>query len=119
MFWLRCTVLWVTLLQFSGCADTTTSSGVAIVKNISDIEVGMTQNQVLSILGQPQLRETYGGTEFLIYDSDGGRGTPIAIVGGRVTSIGRTLWCGPRHKPTTLSRTRKFQTETVPEIQGT
>jgi hypothetical protein len=92
MFWLRYAVLWVILLQLPGCADATTSSGVAIVKNIGDIEVGMTQNQVLSILGQPQLRETYGGTEFLIYDSDSGKGIPIAIVGGRVTSIGRTAY---------------------------
>ena len=78
-------------LQFAGCADTTTNSSVASAKNIGDIDVGMTQNQVLSILGEPQLRETYGGTEFLIYDSGGG-GIPVAIVGGRVTSIGRTAY---------------------------
>jgi SmpA/OmlA family protein len=92
MFWFRCAVLWATLLQLSGCANTTNSSSVGSAKNIGDIDVGMTQNQVLSILGQPQLRETYGGTEFLIYDNDAGRGVPIAIVGGRVTSIGRAAY---------------------------
>ena len=61
-----------------------------------DVEVGMTQNQVVSILGEPRMREAYGGTEFLIYRT-GSHSTPdelmpIAIVNGRVTGIGRNVY---------------------------
>jgi outer membrane protein assembly factor BamE (lipoprotein component of BamABCDE complex) len=49
----------------------------------------MTQSQVLSILGQPQKREAYGPTEFLFYTSRYGADVPVAIVDGKVTSIGQ------------------------------
>jgi hypothetical protein len=59
-------------------------------------KVGMSQNQVVAILGEPQRRETYEGTEFLIYPTDSGGGAlnfmPIAIVGERVTGIGRNVY---------------------------
>jgi outer membrane protein assembly factor BamE (lipoprotein component of BamABCDE complex) len=52
----------------------------------------MTQNQLLTLLGQPKMRETYGGTEFLFYPNDAGVSVPIALVEGRVTSIGRAAY---------------------------
>jgi len=79
---------WVTLLvllQLAGCAG-------ANRPNITNVEVGMSQSQVISILGQPKRRETYGGTEFLIYANDAGNDVPIACVEGRVTSIGRAAY---------------------------
>ena len=60
--------------------------------DVSNVDVGMTQNQVLSILGQPQMREAYGPTEFLFYPGSSGSTVPVAIVDGKVTSIGRAAY---------------------------
>ena len=89
MFSWRSAVLWFVLLQLAGCAAE--SSG-ATGSDVSNVEVGMTQTQVLSILGQPQMREAYGPTEFLFYTSSYGTNVPIAIVDGKVTSIGRAAY---------------------------
>jgi outer membrane protein assembly factor BamE (lipoprotein component of BamABCDE complex) len=83
-------ILWVSLSQLVGCASGGGSE--AARADVSNIAVGMTQNQVLSILGQPQKRETYGPTEFLFYRSNYGADVPIAIVEGKVTSIGRAAY---------------------------
>ena len=85
MLVLRSAVVWVMLLHLTGCAGTTGG-------NVTDIEVGMSQNQVISILGQPRMREAYGETEFLFYTGSTGNSIPIAIVGGRVTSIGQAAY---------------------------
>jgi hypothetical protein len=58
----------------------------------------MTRDEVLQIMGPPQRQEIYGSTEFLIYSTDGRSTaalldfTPIAIVDGRVTGTGRSLY---------------------------
>src|SRR5215510_9148508 len=80
----------ITLVVAAGCAGDT-SSGPSTA-SINNIEVGMTESQVLSILGQPQKREAYGGTSFLFYTDTRGASVPVAIVGGRVTSIGRAAY---------------------------
>jgi hypothetical protein len=79
----------VTLLAVAGCAGKNGSSTTA---NIASIDVGMTETQVLSLVGQPRMRETYGSTSFWIYADDAGASVPIAIVDGRVTSIGRAAY---------------------------
>jgi outer membrane protein assembly factor BamE (lipoprotein component of BamABCDE complex) len=86
---LRSAVLWFALLQLPGCASD--SSGATSV-DVSNVAVGMAQSQVLSILGQPQMREAYGPTEFLFYTNSSGSNVPIAIVDGKVTSIGRAAY---------------------------
>lgn len=88
MFDLRAALVCITLLQLLGCATDHTAGARA---TIDDVAIGMTQDQVLSILGQPALRETYGANEFLVYNV-GNSGIPIAIVGGQVTSIGRSAY---------------------------
>jgi outer membrane protein assembly factor BamE (lipoprotein component of BamABCDE complex) len=80
----------IALLGAAGCAGDTSSS--ASTASINNIEVGMTESQVLSTLGQPQKREAYGGTSFLFYTDASGTTVPVAIVGGRVTSIGRAAY---------------------------
>ena len=85
----RSAILWFVLLQLAGCAA---ESGGATSTDVSNVEVGMTQNQVFSILGQPQMREAYGPTEFLFYTSSYGASIPIAVVDGKVTSIGRAAY---------------------------
>lgn len=89
MFPWRSAMLWFVLLQLAGCAA---ESGGATRADVGNVEVGMTQNQVFSILGQPQMREAYGPTEFLFYTSSYGASIPIAIVEGKVTSIGRAAY---------------------------
>ena len=88
--------VWFALVVMSlltGCAETFGDNAGA---RLTEVEVGMTQSQVVSILGEPQRRETYGGTEFLIYPTGSISGAPnfmpIAVVGGRVTGIGRTVY---------------------------
>jgi len=85
----RLAIALVAFLAVVGCAGVKSSSTTA---SISKIEVGMTETQVLSIVGQPRTRETYGGTTFLIYADDAGTSIPIAFVDGRVTSIGRAAY---------------------------
>jgi len=83
---LRLAVALLACWAVAGCAS---QNGGPAVASISNIEVGMTEGQVLSILGQPRVRESYGGTSFLFYADTAGTSIPIAIVDGRVTSIGR------------------------------
>ena len=77
-----------------GCAN----SGTMQVERLDSIRAGMTREEVLDILGPPQRQETHGSTEFLIYSTDGTSSTvlldftPIAIVDGRVTGKGRSLY---------------------------
>lgn len=77
MFTLRNAMLWLMLLQLAGCAS---ESNRAAIIDVSNVEVGMTQNQVFSILGKPQMREAYAPTEFLIYTSSYGITVPKAMV---------------------------------------
>jgi hypothetical protein len=82
-------VVLAALLALAGCAG---AKGGRTTANVGNIDVGMTEGQVLSIAGQPQKRETYGGTSFLIYADDAGNSIPVAIVDGRVTSIGHAAY---------------------------
>jgi hypothetical protein len=81
------------LLQ-CGCAN----PGIMQAANLDTVRAGMTRDEVLEIMGQPQRQEEYGPTEFLIYSTDGTSNTalldftPIAIVDGRVTGSGRRLY---------------------------
>lgn len=65
---------------------------------VARVQAGMARADVLALLGPPQRREEYGGTEFLIYSTDGTSSTalleftPIAVVDGRVTGTGRPLY---------------------------
>jgi hypothetical protein len=84
----------VTLLV-SGCSGNRSSNAGAGLMNV---EIGMTESQVLAIMGQPQRRESHGGTEFLIYATENDNKAallnfiPIAIVDRRVTGIGRHVY---------------------------
>jgi outer membrane protein assembly factor BamE (lipoprotein component of BamABCDE complex) len=79
----------VTLLV-GGCSGNRSSNAGAGLMNV---EIGMTESQVLAIMGQPQRRESHGGTEFLIYAIENDNKAallnfiPIAIVDRRVTGI--------------------------------
>ena len=82
-------------LLVSGCSG---KPGDKAAAGLMNVEVGMSETQVLALMGQPQRRESHGGTEFLIYATDDRSTTallnfiPIAMVDGRVTGIGRHVY---------------------------
>jgi hypothetical protein len=61
MFNFRNAAGWLALLVMihaTGCAETGSNNPFT---RLTDVEVGMSQTQVVSILGEPERRETYGG----------------------------------------------------------
>ena len=60
--------------------------------------VGMSRNDVLSMLGTPYSREVYENNEFLIYETnhlapfEKGRFTPILLNSGKVVGWGRNYY---------------------------
>lgn len=82
------------LVLFGACAD----PSAEWMTNLSNVKVDMTREEVIAIMGPPQRHELHGSTEFLIYATDGKSTTalldftPVAIVDGRVTGIGRGLY---------------------------
>jgi hypothetical protein len=82
------------MMTYGGCADL---AGMR-TGSLASVRAGMTREEVIAILGAPQRQETYASTEFLIYSTDGASTTalldftPIAIVDGRVTGTGRSLY---------------------------
>jgi hypothetical protein len=61
------------------------------------LQVGMTREQGNAAMGQPEKREAYGRTDFLMYRTnlntiDDIAFTPIAIVDGRVAGWGRNYY---------------------------
>jgi hypothetical protein len=65
---------------------------------LASVQVGMTREEVVALLGAAQMIEHYGDTEFLFYSGGGASSTalsdytPIAIVDGRVTGTGREIY---------------------------
>jgi hypothetical protein len=96
MFNLRSATLLVSLLALSPVSACSENGSKVVGARLMNVEVGMTQAQVLAIVGEPQRRETYGGTEFLIYPTGAANSSldfiPIAIVNGRVSGIGRNVY---------------------------
>ena len=69
--------------------------------NLMQLRVGMTRDEVLKAMGDPQRREAYGAMEFLIYRTSVERYvgtpeaemfTPVAIRDGRVIGWGRNYY---------------------------
>ena len=91
-------MLWcaVVIVGLAGCADL--ASIPSQQDKLASVHAGMTREEVVALMGPPQRQEVYGGTEFLIYSSDGRSQTalldftPIALVNGRVTGTSRTLY---------------------------
>ena len=78
-------------LLASGCSGNASNQAAA---GLMSVEVGMSESQVLAIMGPPQRRESQGGTEFLIYASDDRSATalldfiPIAMEGASPGLVG-------------------------------
>lgn len=62
-------------------------------EKLMQLQTGMNQTQVLSIMGNPYKREVYGNREFLIYETDAYasrdmRFTPVYLEDGKVIGWG-------------------------------
>jgi major membrane immunogen (membrane-anchored lipoprotein) len=83
--------------------------------NTLRLQVGMSRDEVIATMGKPQIRESYGKTEFLIYRTDfpASSGTadftPVAIMNGKVTGWGRDFYDETRKKRVQVSANKKQQ----------
>ena len=69
------------------------SQSASYTKALMNVKIGMSRDEVVALMGQPQKRETYGKTEFLIYQTnEAGNFTPIGIVDGKVVGWGRNYY---------------------------
>jgi hypothetical protein len=97
---------------FAGCAEM--QYGVNSF-NTMRLHVGMSREEVISTMGKPQIRESYGKTEFLIYRTDfpASSGTadftPVAVMNGKVTGWGRDYYDETRNKRVQASASKKPQ----------
>jgi hypothetical protein len=83
-----CFALLVSLLA-AGCGTQASYRGKSLMK----LQVGMTKEEVLSIMGKPQRHETHGDAEILFYTTgDAGDPeqdtTPLTIISGRLVGWG-------------------------------
>lgn len=69
-------------------------------KNLMLLQVGMSQSQVIALMGMPYRREVYGNKEFLIYETDSYasnklRFTPVYLEDGKVVGWGSKYYDDP------------------------
>jgi hypothetical protein len=65
--------------------------------NLGKLAIGMTRDQVVAIMGEPLSRETFGGSEYLLYRteprlnyySSDSELTPVALLNSRVIGWGK------------------------------
>jgi hypothetical protein len=76
-------------LLIAGCGPTTNNINNS---NINKLQVGMTREEVIAVMGNPEKREVYGRTEFLMYTTGNFTLTPIAIIDGRLLGWGRRYY---------------------------
>lgn len=83
----------VLLALVNGCTPQAEVRGQDVMK----LQVGMSREEVLSVMGKPQAIETYARVEFWLYraDTDDGRAQsilPVGFASGRVTGWGRIYY---------------------------
>ena len=83
-----CFALLVSLVA-AGCTTQASNRGKSLMK----LQVGMTKEEVLSIMGKPQRQEAHGETEILFYTTASAgdmqeHTTPVTIIGGRLVGWG-------------------------------
>ena len=80
-------------LALAGCAEAMQQvESMSRSEDSKRLAVGMTEAQVVALLGQPPKRERWGSTQFLMFETNylsfnsSGRYTPVALVEGKVVS---------------------------------
>lgn len=63
----------------------------------SSVQVGMSRGDLIKVMGNPEKREAYGETEFLLYRTaenvyDELGLTPVAVIDGKVAGWGRNYY---------------------------
>lgn len=104
--------LFIIVVLLSGCASSSVMPwGIEKARNnLMKLELGMSKQEVIDIMGMPYNREAYstpdGQLDFLIYltkytdsgsipDSDT---TPICLLNGKVTGWGRNFYESQKHR---------------------
>ena len=92
--------LFVAVVLLSGCGVTRGIVAGTNRSKLNSLEMGMTKDQVLALMGKPYKREAYEGVEYWLYEtewiSDGVTTdeelTPIAFKNGKVDGWGRNYY---------------------------
>lgn len=90
----------IVILCGGGCGIARTMSISQSRANLAKLEIGMTKDQVIAVMGEPRSREAYPNVEFLMYQTEledvyqrtDERITPVAFVNGRVVGWGRNYY---------------------------
>ena len=92
---LKIILLALTMMALSGCISNIIRKSESDRANekLMQLQTGMNQTQVLSLMGNPYRREVYGNKEFLIYETDAYassdmRFTPVYLEDGKVIGWG-------------------------------
>jgi hypothetical protein len=85
------------MCALSICAAACSSKITQRADNVLKLQIGMSREQVLALMAEPERREVHGSVEFLIYQTDtaeetGWNITPVGLVDGRVTGWGRVYY---------------------------
>ncbi len=82
-----------------GCAEASRQLESMEQKSATEkLEVGMSRDRLVSLMGTPARRENYGSMQFYIYEtnylalSESGQFTPVAVVDGKVAGWGRDYY---------------------------
>lgn len=79
------------LMAANGCAKPAVRT-----EGVTQLEMGMSRAQVLSIMGEAQIVETYGNMEVLFFRGEHSAGPedliPVLIVDGRLAGWGRVAY---------------------------
>jgi len=83
----------------AGCGFVSTVKSSMRNDDLMKIQVGMSREDVIRVMGEPQKREMYGREEYLLYQTanepfapESANYTPIAILNGRVAGWGRNYY---------------------------
>ncbi|MDD5458408.1 MAG: DUF3192 domain-containing protein [Phycisphaerae bacterium] len=99
----------IILLFFTGCKSICNLDRSCVSQrnrdNLNLLEIGMSKNDVLDIMGKPYQREAFSDTEALLYltnhsayVSDSERYTPVVFKNERLAGWGRNFWTYPEQK---------------------
>ena len=108
-----CVLIAALMMSLAGCGAAV--DGVNLYtsstnrSSLNKLEVGMSREQVLAIMGDPYKREAVGRNEFLLYrtetyGNDDSTYTPIVLVNGRVTGWGRNFYDDVRRAELTIKQ---------------
>ncbi|TAH33128.1 MAG: DUF3192 domain-containing protein [Alphaproteobacteria bacterium] len=88
----------VVLLTLTACGVAAKNRSDDVRAKLNELEIGMTKEQVLRVMGKPYKRELYGKSEYFIYETDHwatvdqDKYTPIYLENGKVRGWGSSYY---------------------------